>query len=65
MKFQVQDRARTNFSLIGKWKLLLKTFQRVADIRKTSDYFLKCRSECRRRSDLLSLIAFEAELGLF
>ena len=53
--------ARKNLSLIGKLKLQLKTFQRVADI----NFFLKCRSECRRRSDLLSFITFEAELGLF
>ena len=57
--------ARKNLSLIGKLKLQLKTFQRVADIRKTSNFFLKCRSECRRRSVLLSFITFEAELGLF
>ena len=57
--------ARKNLSLIGKLKLQLKTFQRVADIRKTSNYFLKCQSECRRRSDSLSFIRFVAELGLF
>ena len=56
--------ARKNLSLIGKLKLQLKTFQRVVDIRKTSNYFLKCQSECRR-GDLLSFITFEAELGLF
>ena len=37
MKFEVQDHARTNFSLIGNLKLQLKKFKRVADIRKTSD----------------------------
>ena len=57
--------ARKNLSLIGKLKLQLKTFQRVVDLRKTSNYFLKCQSECRRRGDLLSFITFEAELGLF
>ena len=31
--------ARKNLSLIGKLKLQLKTFQRVADIRKTSNFF--------------------------